>query len=392
MLINYTNLFKLYYLNLIMEDEQRIVNQIESINMQNFSAQLFKQELQRLHEVLNAHTQKLINLISIVNTQFNIKRLEKIISSAQNSNDMTQQILPILTEFEKFSNQLLQELNSFFDEVEKSEVELLGFKYRFLLDFTQLLRATKNKETLLLDPKHNDFKKVSQLLKKLAQRLDDEEKSERANFLVVTEEEIKKEIKQSKKHSFWHFFYKLFSRTKTFEGTYSKFISTIEEDIQSQKSQEVFIRFDQVRYYIITDITQNKISLDFIKKLSEYLDYLLLIEILVHDLEVQLIQSLHELNRKFVELNNSMFQFANYIWNEEKIPYNLKKYVKEYLNNVDSVEKGIMKLRLIEENINQEIEKLLKYTRKEFDAFKQQIKEQNQRNQTDAQELLKGRK
>lgn len=370
---------------------QALFEQYSNIPYTQFSAHIFEEELKRLATVFSQQGMLLIQYINQVDAQFNEQELQKLIQQSKNSRDLVRLMEPYLNHFDRFANQLFPSIESFFTQVENSEAILHGFRFRFMLDLGTILNEASQKQLFLLDAGDADFKKAQSQLSKVFKEVDNDSRTLIAQSMRATPEAIEEEISKSRKKSFFHMFASRSSKVGVLSQRYSKFIQDIREDLENQLRREPFIQFDRLRVSIYNDIYSNKIQLNFIKKLQEYLHYLEQIEAQIFELEKDLMNIFSIFNYRVIDLNKKIAYFINYILNEDSFTHSTKSRVKAYLQKVDKVEEQIKAFSELEKSIENRIEQLDSYLNSLVIQFRERITEAQAQNQRDPEAVLKAR-
>lgn len=370
---------------------QALFEQYSNIPYQQFSAHIFEEELKRLVTVFSQRGMQLIRYINQVDEQFNESELKKLIQQSKNSEELVRLMEPYLSHFDRFANQLFPSIESFFTQVENSEAILHGFRFRFMLDLGTILNEASQKQLFLLDARDADFKKAQSQLSKVFKEVDEDSRALITQSMRATPEAIQEEILKSRKKSFFNMFASRSSKMGILSRRYSKFIQDIREDLENQLRREPFVQFDRIRVSMYNDIYSNKIQLNFIKKLQEYLHYLEQIEAQIFELERDLMFIFSVFNYRVIELNKKITYFINYILNEDSFTQSTKSRVKAYLQKVDKVEEQIKAFSELEKSIEGRIQQLDSYLNSLVIQFKEKITQAQAQNLRNPEEVLRGR-
>lgn len=370
---------------------QRLFERYSQIPYQQFSATLFEQELKRLTGVFSEQGRQLIQFIDDIDTRFNRTEIEKLVKSSKNSDQLVSLLRPYLQDFEQFANKLFPMVSGFFAEIENSEAILHGFQFRFMLDLATIFDQAQLKDLYLLDLQDSDFKSFERLASKVFKENDTQTRKLVLESMMATPKRIEEEIVKSRKKSIFNFFLSNASKRGYLSQKYSEFIQAIREDLEDRLKRQPFIDFDKLRVSIYTDIANNKIQLNFIKKLQEYIIYLEKIEALIFNLENRLMFLFIEFNKKIIGINQKVSEFINYILNEDKFTTDLREMVKHYLHKSESVKKSITSFVELERTIQLRVQELDSHLVALMASFKDKVREAQAQNQQHATQILQNR-
>lgn len=371
--------------------QEQIIQNISRLPFENFSSKIFLQEIQRLYEHINSFGGIVLKEFENFENKFNEKQIALIIKKSQNSGELIRNLAPYLNEFQNFMNNFFEAINNFFIELENDEATLSGFKYRFMADSITIFSKANECQLFLIDQNKEDLKKVGKRIYTFSQEINDEILEERKGFLSIDEKKIEEELKQNKSKLL---IFKILNKSENKFGLnkyFNSFTQKIKKEITDKIEIETYQRFDMIRGSIIQDILINKIKLDFIKKLDEYFIYLQRIESMIYNLEKELLNMIRELNKRLISLNQTIFEFINYILNEEQINNNIKQEVKNYISRIEKTENGLRTFSNIEENLNQGLDKLNKMLIANYTNFSKRIDEFKIKNSTDSVNIIKSR-
>ena len=367
--------------------EEDVIKSISNLPFETFSCRDFLKSVEDMNSKFVQLGNTLISDLNLIDTKFNQKEIQKIISNSSNSDMLVKNLEPYLNSFNSFSSNFFNRIEEFFKLLEENEATLSGFKYRFLADSIMIFEKVNSCELYLLDENDSDLKKVGKQITDFLQRIN-QSLNEDKTLISSSDQEVIKSQNTKAKKSIFRFLIPNKNNLSLLGKAYSSFIADIKRRKEEQKS---YSEFDRIRTLIIQEIDSKKIQLSFIKKLDEYFIYLDRVEVIISSLEKDILNVLSNLNKYLIDLNQRIFNFINYILNEKSISEDIKEKVRNYLENVKKVEEGIKSFSTIENNLSENVSKLGELLNARYAFFVEQIRKNREKNNDNSQGVLEER-
>ena len=120
--------------------EEDVIKSISNLPFETFSCRDFLKSIENMNSKFVQLGNTLISDLNLIDTKFNQKEIQKIISNSSNSDMLVKNLEPYLNSFNSFSSNFFNRIEEFFKLLEENEATLSGFKYRFLADSIMILK------------------------------------------------------------------------------------------------------------------------------------------------------------------------------------------------------------------------------------------------------------